>query len=108
MSFYAITYNLIEETHACGCGDDHHDHEHEHHEHHHHRDNYKINGEIKELGAWAHFMPTSYLVKTDLNADEILAKLKLVLEANDLLFVTKVDKEDVASLTPELVSWIKA
>lgn len=107
MSFYAITYHLIEETHSCGCGEDH-EHNHEHDHAHHHRDDYKITGEIKELGAWAHFMPTSYLVKTELNAEEILAKLKLVLEKNDLLFVTKVDKEDVASLTTELVSWIKS
>lgn len=104
MSIYAITYHLQEEVHSCGCGGDHHDHDH-HHEHT-HRDDYEITGRIKELGAWAHFMPTSFLLRSELSANEILDKLKNYLEERDLLFVTEVSKENVASLTPGVVEWI--
>lgn len=99
MSIYTITYYLKEESHSCGCGDSH-----EHH--HHHRDDYAITGNIKALGSWAHFMPTSFLVKTDLSANEILEKLKEFVEEDDAIFVTKVDKENVASLTPGVIDWI--
>lgn len=53
-------------------------------------------------------MPDSYLLKTDVSANEISEKIKAFLQPNDLLFVTKVDKDDVASLTPGVVDWIKA
>ncbi|GAB6167922.1 hypothetical protein JCM1393_03820 [Clostridium carnis] len=101
MTVYAITYYLKEDLHSCGCED----HEEEHH-HHHTRDDYEITGNIKSFGAWAHFMPTSFLVKTDLTASEISEKLKDFLQNNDMLFVTKVDKDDVSSLTPGVVEWI--
>ncbi|MGN2339187.1 hypothetical protein ACTFIN_13855 [Clostridium cagae] len=101
MNVYAITYYLKEDTHSCGCED----HNEEHH-HHHHRDDYEITGNIKALGAWAHLMPTSFLVKCELTANEVSAKLKEVLEATDMLFVTEVTKDNVASLTPGVVEWI--
>lgn len=93
-----------------------HDHNHGHHDHHSHeehmhthpRDEFQIIGEIKTLGAWAHMMPHSFLVKTDLSSEEILAKLKAVVQSEDMIFVTKVDANDVASLTPQVVEWIRA
>lgn len=102
MSIFAITYYLKEESNSCGCSDEHH---HEHH-HHHHRDDYEITANIKTLGSWAHFMPTSFLLKSKLSADEILNKLKNTVEAEDLIFVTKVNKDSVASLTPNVIEWI--
>lgn len=102
MEVYAITFYLNENTHTCGCEG--HDHEH----HHHHRDDYDILATIKSLGAWANFMPDSYLVKTDVSANEISEKIKPFLEKGDLLFVTKVSKNDVASLTPGVVDWINS
>ncbi|MGN1029343.1 MAG: hypothetical protein ACI4P7_04575 [Bacilli bacterium] len=104
METYAITFYLNEDSHTCGCED--HDHDHEHH--HHHRDDYDIVGTIKSLGAWANFMPDSYLVKTTSSAKEIAEKIQAFLETGDLLFVTKVDKENVASLTPGVVDWINS
>ncbi|AOR23397.1 hypothetical protein [Clostridium taeniosporum] len=102
MKVYAITYYLKEESNSCGCEG--HDHEH----HHHHRDDYEITGNIKALGAWAHFMPTGFLVKCELTADEISVKLKEVLEATDMLFVTEVNKDNAASLTPGVIEWINS
>lgn len=105
METYAITFYLNEESHSCGCGDHEHDHNHEHH---HHRDDYDIVATIKSLGAWANFMPDSYLVKTNTPAKEISEKIKAFLQTGDLLFVTKVCKDDVASLTPGVVEWINS
>ena len=104
METYAITFYLNEDSHTCGCEE--HDHDHEHH--HHHRDDYDIVGTIKSLGAWANFMPDSYLVKTTSSAKEIAEKIQAFLETGDLLFVTKVDKENEASLTPGVVDWINS
>ena len=104
METYAITFYLNEDSHTCGCEE--HDHDHEHH--HDHRDDYDIVGTIKSLGAWANFMPDSYLVKTTSSAKEIAEKIQAFLETGDLLFVTKVDKENVASLTPGVVDWINS
>ena len=102
METYAITFYLNEQSHSCGCDD--HDHNHEHH----HRDDYDIVSTIKSLGAWANFMPDSYLVKTSTPAKEISEKIKAFLQPGDLLFVTKVCKDDVASLTPGVVEWINS
>ncbi|MBS5928410.1 MAG: hypothetical protein KIC66_15225 [Clostridium sp.] len=105
MNTYLITYYLKEESHSCGCGD-HGDHDHHHH-HHEERDDYEVTAHIKTLGAWAHLMPTSFLVKTDKNSEEIVSFLKDFLEEKDMIFVNKVDKEDLASLTPGVVEWIR-
>ncbi len=105
MNTYLITYYLKEESHSCGC-EDHGDHDHHHH-HHEERDDYEVTAHIKTLGAWAHLMPTSFLVKTDKNSEEIVSFLKDFLEEKDMIFVNKVDKEDLASLTPGVVEWIR-
>lgn len=105
MNTYLITYYLKEESHSCGCGD-HGDHDHHHH-HHEERDDYEVTAHIKTLGAWAHLMPTSFLVKTDKNSEEIVSFLKDFLEEKDMIFVNKIDKEDLASLTPGVVEWIR-
>ena len=104
MNTYLITYYLKEESHSCGCGD-HGDHD--HHHHHEERDDYEVTAHIKTLGAWAHLMPTSFLVKTDKNSEEIVSFLKDFLEEKDMIFVNKIDKEDLASLTPGVVEWIR-
>ena len=105
MNTYLITYYLKEESHSCGC-ENHGDHDHHHH-HHEERDDYEVTAHIKTLGAWAHLMPTSFLVKTDKNSEEIVSFLKDFLEEKDMIFVNKVDKEDLASLTPGAVEWIR-
>ena len=105
MNTYLITYYLKEESYSCGC-ENHGDHDHHHH-HHEERDDYEVTAHIKTLGAWAHLMPTSFLVKTDKNSEEIVSFLKDFLEERDMIFVNKIDKEDLASLTPGVVEWIR-
>jgi len=67
---------------------------------------YDLVCEIETLGRWAHFMPTSYLVHTSLNADEILERLSPKVGSKDLLFVSKVESKNMASLTPQVKEWI--
>ncbi|MGL4449961.1 MAG: hypothetical protein ACRDD2_00785 [Sarcina sp.] len=102
MSVYLINYYLKEHAHSedCGCeGEEH---------HHHHRDTYELQGEIKELGAWAHIMPTSFIVKTEKTSEEILEKIKFTVEDTDMILVTKIDETNVATLNPQITAWIKS
>lgn len=122
MSVYLITYHLQQQEnhHECGCHEqEHHDHEHSEdcdchgHEHEHGEDcgcggdpDYDLIGEIECLGRWAQFMPTAFLVSTSSTSNEILEKLAPTIGERDLLFVTKVDSKDLASLTPQVKDWI--
>lgn len=99
MSVYFITYHMQSNSHHndhehgenCNCGGD---------------PDYDLVCEIETLGRWAHFMPTSYLVHTSLNADEILERLSPKVGSKDLLFVSKVESKNMASLTPQVKEWI--
>lgn len=101
MKIYLINYYLKDNIEDCGCESE------EHHHHHHGPDDYEIIGNIKALGGWAHIMPTSFLLKTELSSNEILDKLKAFLREEDMIFITKVDNKDSASLTAGLVEWIE-
>lgn len=95
-----------EHSSSCDCGSD---HAHEHDE------NcgcggdpdYDLIVEIESLGRWAQFMPTSFLVDTKLNADEILDRLSPTIGSRDLLFVSKINSKDIACLTPQVKDWIE-
>lgn len=102
MSTYMITYYL---TDTCGCGHDH-DHEHEHNHEHVESSEGNITNKIKSVGAWAHFMPEGYLVKSELSAQEILDELQAVANKGDILFVTKIDAESCACQNPAVLEWI--
>jgi len=118
MSVYIVNYFLKEEAHEhdenCGCEDHEHEHtedcgceEHDHeHEHEHGRDDSRLIGEIRSLGAWAHFMPESFLLHSSFSCGEILEKLRVFVNADDLLFVTKINSETTESLTPQVKEWI--
>lgn len=109
MSAYMITYFLSD---TCGCGCEDHDHTHEHdHEHEHsHVESSENNiiAKIKSVGAWAHFMPEAYIVKSTLSAQEILDELNSVANAGDILFVTKVDPDSCACQNQAVIDWMKA
>ena len=135
MAVHLITYFMQQRTHAhsesCGCGDEHH-HEHNdncgcgeahHHEHsdscgcgedHEHCEDCGCGGDpdydlvctIETLGKWAQFTPTGFLVVSDLNSDEILEKLRPTVDTRDIIFVTKVDPQDVACTIPQCKDWI--
>lgn len=102
MSVYSVIYYL-NENHSCGCGCENHDHS--NHEYIDIED--RLVGKIKELGAWAYFMPSSYLVNTTYSAEEILSSLQPIVGKSDLIFVSKVDSKTSASVNPEVISWIE-
>lgn len=108
MSAYMITY-FISDTCGCGCGD-HHDHDHDHEHNHEHVESSENNiiAKIKSLGAWAHFMPEGYIVKSTSNAQEILEEINSVSNAGDIVFVTKLDGESCACKNQAVIDWIKA
>ena len=123
MAVHLITYFMQQRTHAhsesCGCGDEHH-HEHndncgcgEAHHHEHGEDcgcggdpDYDLVCTIETLGKWAQFTPTGFLVVSDLNSYEIFEKLRPTVDTRDIIFVTKVDPQDVACTIPQCKDWI--
>lgn len=104
MNTYSINYYLQEESHGCGCGCEGHDHDHEHT--HEVRDDYEVVGTIKTFGAWASVMPDSYLVKSELSAEEMKEKIMEHLEERDILLITKIDGTDSSSSIPQAIEWI--
>lgn len=123
MNVHLITYYMQQRAHThsegCGCGEDH-DHEHsescgcgEDHNHEHGDDcgcggdpDYDLVCTIETLGKWAQFTPTGFLVVSDLTSDEIMEKLNPTVSARDIIFVTKVDPQDVACTIPQCKDWI--
>lgn len=89
---------------SCGCQGDHHEH----------TENCGCGGDpdydlvctIETLGKWAQFTPTGFLVVSDLNAEHILEKLRQAVGPKDIIFVTKVDPQDVACTIPQCKDWI--
>lgn len=102
MNTYTINFYLQEEASECGCGCGDHNHEHKHEV----RDDYEVVGTIKTFGAWANIMPDSFIVKSELKAEEMKEKLMAHLKPNDILLITKVDGSDSASSIDQAIEWI--
>ena len=121
MAVHLITYFMQPRVHdhkeSCSCGENHH-----HNlddicvcgDNHEHTENCCCGGDpdydlvctIETLGKWAQFTPTGFLVVSDLTSDEILEKLKQTVDSRDIIFVTKVDPQDVACTIPQCAEWI--
>lgn len=46
--------------------------------------------ELEELDAWCHYLKSTYLVKTNLNMDDLINLLSQHLDKSDRLLVTKI------------------
>jgi hypothetical protein len=104
MSVYQITY-YIAETHNHECD---HDHEHDencNHEHHHHHSN--LPGKIKSLGSWANIMPTTFLLHTEMNSNDIKLALDEVKEDNEIFFISQITLDNDGSMHPGALAWIE-
>lgn len=121
MSAYMITYFLSDTSghhhdhEDCGCGGDHsgsHDHEGcgcgSDHSHEHAHGDANLVAKIKSLGAWAHFMPEGFFVKTDSSAEEIFDEVNSVANKGDIIFVTKIDAKTSACANPAVLDWLAA
>lgn len=111
MKIYQITYYAAEvhhhDHHDCGHDHEHgescnHDHEHEHH--HQHSD---LPRKIQSLGAWAHIMPTTLLLQTEITADEIKSSLDEVKQDNETFLVSEITANYAGSMHPGALDWIK-
>lgn len=120
MKIYQITYYAAEvhhhEHHNCGHDHDHHEscnhehgkscnHDHEHHHHHHHHS--ELPSKIQSLGAWAHIMPTTLLLQTEINAEEIKSALNEVKQVNETFLVTEIIENYAGSLPAGALDWIE-
>ena len=108
MSVYQITYYEAEihNHHECGHDHDHdencnHDHEHEHHHH------SNLPRKIKSLGKWANIMPTTFLLHTEMNANDIKLALDEVKEDNETFFVSQITSDNSGSIHPGALAWIE-
>lgn len=109
MKIYQITYYAAEvhhhEHHNCG-----HDHEHDencNHEQHHHHHHSELPRKIQSLGAWAHIMPTTLLLQTELKAAEIKSALNEVKQDNETFLVTEITENYAGSLPAGALDWIE-
>ena len=93
MSVYLINIHLGH-VHDENCG------------HHHHHDS-NLERKIQSLGAWAHILPTAFVIETELNAEEITNSLNEVKDSNDLFFVTKITEDFNGAMHPKALEWIK-
>lgn len=56
----------------------------------------KVSNCIKSLGSWAKIHKSFWYVKSPLTADEAVAKIKAVLDANDLVYVVDASSNHAA------------
>lgn len=73
--------------------------------HHHHHSN--LPRKIQSLGAWAQIMPNTFLLHTELNANEIKLALNEVKQDNEIFFASQVTEENSGSLHPGAHTWIE-
>lgn len=109
MNIYQITYYAAE-VHNHDCGHDHApgescNHNEEEHHHHHHHSN--LPRKIQSLGSWAHVMPTTFLVQTELKANEITASLNEVKQDNETFLVSAIQGNYGGSIHPNALAWIE-
>lgn len=72
---------------------------------HDHDVSHNVSGKVRSFGAWAHIMPSAWLVNSEMTAEEINLSLKEVINEADLLFVTKVTKDYAACIHPDAITW---
>lgn len=70
--------------------------------------NYKaLHDAIKSLGDWYHPLESSWFVSTTLSPDAVSGSLRPKLDANDLIFVARVHRNQCAGWMPQAFwSWL--
>lgn len=63
---------------------------------------------IKSVGIWWHFLDSTWLVSTTLNAQDIWARLAPAIDSSDLLLVIEVRKQSQGWLPNDAWTWIQA
>lgn len=63
---------------------------------------------IKSLGAWWHYLDSTWLVDTTYSADQIAAKLKPHMDDSDYFLVIRVQRDYQGWLPKDAWDWINA
>lgn len=63
---------------------------------------------IKSLGAWWHYLESTWLVDTQLNADSIYKRLDANIDKNDRLLIVNFGTDYQGWLDKDAWDWIKA
>lgn len=106
MNNYNISF-FISDTGSCSCGENHneeHDISHNSLE----DSSSKIQAKIKSFGAWAQVLPESFVIKSDLSANEMYEEIRTVCNSGDLIFINKIDCSDIAYANSALIEWINS
>lgn len=62
---------------------------------------------IKKLGAWWHYLDSTWLVDTNLSSDQIYARIKPHVDDNDHFLIIKVTRDYTGWLPKKAWEWIK-
>ena len=63
---------------------------------------------IKKLGDWWHYLESTWLVDTSLNANQIFQRLKPSLDSNDSVLIVKFGTDYSGWLTQDAWNWINS
>ncbi|MCX6844782.1 MAG: hypothetical protein NTX53_21170 [candidate division WOR-3 bacterium] len=63
---------------------------------------------IKTLGQWWHFLDSTWLVQTAMTPDQVAARLRLHMDANDYLLVVKVTRPYQGWLPKDAWEWVNS
>lgn len=61
---------------------------------------------LKSQNSWWHYIPSTWLVDTDLSAEELYEQLKPHLKSGDHILVTRLDSERQGWLPKKAWDWI--
>ncbi|WP_172558132.1 hypothetical protein [Vibrio fluvialis] len=68
----------------------------------------ELYNQIKDFNGWLHLLDSTWLVSTNLTADQVFQRLTPYLDNNDSVFVSKVNANQYAGwLTQEKWDWIR-
>ena len=68
----------------------------------------KLHEAIKGLGPWWHYLDSTWLVDTNLNADQIWNRLSQHVDKNDFVLVIGVTRDYSGWLPKDAWEWIKS
>lgn len=64
---------------------------------------------IKSLGPWWHYLDSTWIIKSEMSANDISRRLVPSIDSADRLLVVKIDEADSQGwLTPDAWKWINS
>lgn len=63
---------------------------------------------IKELGAWWHYLDSTWIVDTSLNSSQIYDRIHPTMDSNDYLLIIRVTRDYKGWLKQEAWDWLNS